>query len=264
VSRPFRPDQPTTARVWDYLGGGKDNFAADREVGDMLVHAIPEITGVVRQGHLFVARAVHHLAAEEGVRQFLDVGCGMPRYPPVHEVAQAVDPTCRIVYVDHDPIVAIHVRGLMTGTREGATVYLDGDLRKPDTIVGSSILRHTLDLTRPVGLLLSAVLHELADEDRPYEAVRQLVQAMPVGSFVVLSHLTADTLDVPLRPHMAEIERMLGPFELRGRGEVAGFLAGLDLLPPGLVPVEAWGPAVDPVGVGTPFETPVYAAVARR
>jgi hypothetical protein len=230
--------------VWDYLGGGKDNFAADREVGDVLAGEVPQIVGAVRQVHRFLTRAVHHLAAEGGIGQFLDVGCGLPRYPSVHEVAQAVDPGCRIVYVDHDPIVGIHARGLMTGTREGATAYLDGDLRKPDSILGSSILRHTLDLTQPVGLLLSAVLHELSDQDRPYEAVRQLVQAMPAGSYVVLSHLTADTLDVPVRSQLAEI----GPFELRGHSEVAEFLTGLDLLPPGLVPIETWDPGADPIG----------------
>lgn len=262
MSKPFRPDQPTTSRVWGYLGGGKDNFAADRAVGDDLVRKIPDITDAVRQNHLFVTRAVHHLADDVGIRQFLDIGCGLPRYQPVHEVAQAVDPACRIVYVDHDPIVAIHARGLMTGTHEGATAYLDGDLRKPDTILDSSILRHTLDLTQPVALLLTAVLHELADDDRPYEAVRQLVQGLPAGSYVVLSHLTADTLDVPVRSELAEIVRLLGPLELRGRGEVAGFLTGLDLLPPGLVPIEAWEPGAEPDG-RWPTETLAYAAVGR-
>jgi hypothetical protein len=246
--------------VWDYLGGGKDNFAADREVGDMLADEIPQIADAVRQVHRFLTHAVHHLAAEKGIRQFLDIGCGLPRVPPVHEVAQAVDPACRIVYVDHDPIVGIHARGLMTGTRDGATAYLDGDLRKPDTILDSSILHHTLDLTQPVGLLLSAVLHELADEDRPHEAVRRLVQALPAGSYVVLSHLTADTLAVPLRSRLADIVPRIGPFQLRGHGEVAAFLTGLDLLPPGLVPIEAWVPGADPIGPGTP----TYAAVGRR
>jgi S-adenosyl methyltransferase len=258
--------EPQAARRYDYLLGGKDNYAVDRQSGDELRKAFPAIAEAVRENRRFMRRAVHHLAAECGIDQFLDIGVGMPIAPNVHEVAQAVIPTARVAYVDHDPVVAVHARALLTGSTPGVRVFVPGDLRRPWSILDSPALRDTLDLQRPVGLLLIAVLHFIEDDDLAYAAVDHLVAGMPPGSFVALSHVTYD----PLPPAVAtRLTRMSapgaghGPFRARTRRQVARFLDRLEVIAPGLVSTVEWHPDRDPPAEASVAETIGYAAVAR-
>ena len=228
------------ARVYDYWLGGKDNFAADRAAGDEALQAYPDLVSSVRANRAFLARGVNYLA-EVGIRQFLDIGTGIPSANNTHEVAQRVAPGSRVVYVDNDPIVLAHARALLVGSPEGATDYLDADLR--DT---AKILEHAagvLDFAQPVAVMLVAVLHLIGPEDDPYGIVRQLMSAVPPGSHLLLSHVASD-----IEPEkMAEMGKRLNR-QLAQRGwyrsqpEVAGLFAGLELAAPGLVPVQHWRP----------------------
>ncbi|MFC4072246.1 SAM-dependent methyltransferase [Actinoplanes subglobosus] len=186
--------QPASARVWDYLGGGKDNFAVDRAAGDALVAAFPNLANTPRTTRWFAHRAVR-LLASDGIDQFLDIGSGFPALETTHETAQKINIHARTVYVDREPLVAVHTRALLAeSTPEGRWEFLPADLRDPDTILNSPIVHDTLDLDRPIGLLPSAVLHDLPDTDEPHQAVKHLVRALPPGSHIVLSHLTTDQL----------------------------------------------------------------------
>jgi trans-aconitate methyltransferase len=232
---------PQSARVWNYWLGGKDNFPADRQVGDQVREAFPGIVEVARAGRGFLARAVGYLTGEAGVRQFLDVGTGIPTANNTHEVAQRTAPDSRIVYVDNDPIVLAHARALLTSTPQGATAYVDADLRDPTKILDDPELRNTLDFSQPVALMLVAVLHFILDEDDPYGIVARLVEALPPGSFLVVAQATYD----PLPPHtVAALEaanaRGNPKSRPRSRAEFARFFVGLDILPPGIVSVAEW------------------------
>lgn len=229
---------PHSARRYDYWLGGKDNFAADRESGDAVEAAFPTIRLAVRENRRFLGRAVGFLAGEAGVDQFLDIGTGIPASGNTHEVAQRFSPRARVVYVDNDPIVLAHARALLTSTtREGATAYIDADLRDPDSILGDPALQSTLDLSRPVALMLVSVLHFLSEDDDPYGTVGRLVAALPAGSYLVISHGTFDYMT----PEEAAVARACDPlFRPRSWEEVARFFAGFDLVPPGLVPSSEW------------------------
>ena len=203
---------------------------------------------------------------EAGITQYLDLGTGIPTSPNVHEIAQNITPTSRIVYIDHDPLVVAHGRALTISTPEGATTYLHGDLREPETILDNPVLTEVLDLDRPIGLLLVAVLHFLTDADAPYDVVNHLIEALPAGSFLVLSHATLD----PLPPEAAERMAALtdptaghGPFRFRTQAEIARFLHGLELVKPGLTPIVEWRPNAHPRPQGAVEETAGYVAVAR-
>src|SRR5215218_10011905 len=180
------------ARRYDYWLGGKDNFPADREAGEAVAAVFPSVRIGVLENRRFMCRVVRFLARELGIRQFLDIGTGIPTSPNVHEVVQAVDPASRVVYVDNDPIVLVHARALLTSSPEGATAYIDADLREPEKILNHPDLLRTLDLSQPTGLLLVAILHFIMDADDPYGVVGRLVGAMPSGSHLVVSHVTAD------------------------------------------------------------------------
>ncbi len=228
------------ARVYDYWLGGKDNFAADREAGEEALQAYPDLVSSVRANRAFLARGVRYLA-EAGIRQFLDIGTGIPSANNTHEVAQRVAPGSRVVYVDNDPIVLAHARALLVGDPAGATDYLDADLR--DT---AKILEHAagaLDFSRPVAVMLMAVLHLIGPDDGPYGIVRQLMAALPPGSYLLLSHVASD-----IEPEkMAEVGKRLNRLLAqrgwyRSQSEVAGFFAGLDLVEPGIVAVQHWRP----------------------
>jgi hypothetical protein len=229
------------ARVYDYWLGGKDNFAVDRQVGDKVLEIHPETAASVRANRAFLARSVRHLATTEGVRQFLDVGTGLPSANNTHEVAQAAAPEARVVYVDNDPIVLAHARALLTSSLAGATAYLDADVRDPDTILAGAA--QVLDLSEPVAVMLVAVLHMLRDDEDPRGIVARLVSAVPSGSFLVISHLASD-----VQPEtMAEMGRRLNEsmtqqFTMRTRDEVTGFFDGLRLLDPGVVLTHEWRP----------------------
>jgi S-adenosyl methyltransferase len=247
------------ARVYDYWLGGRDNFAVDREVGDKVLRVHPETALSVRANRRFLARAVRYLAEAEGIRQFLDVGTGLPSASNTHEVAQAVAPGSRVLYVDNDPIVLAHARALLTSSPQGETGYLDADLRDPGAILDGAA--ELLDLGRPVGLMLVAVLHMLPDDDRPQAIVDRFLAALAPGSFLVISHLARDVQ----RDAMAQMGRTYNsaaaqPVTLRTRAQVTGFFAGLTLVEPGVVLTHQWRPGPD--DAATPGV--LWAGVARK
>jgi hypothetical protein len=228
------------ARIYDYWLGGKDNYAVDRAAGDAAVKAYPDLIHSVRSNRAFMTRAVRFLA-EAGIRQFLDIGTGIPTTPNTHEIAQAVDPACRVVYVDNDPIVLAHARALLTGAPEGATDYLDADLRDTATILDRAA--QTLDFTQPVAVVMMAILHLIPDADDPYGIVAQLVGAAPSGSYLALSQIASD-IDVR---EVAEAREQIGRYmpakqTYRSHAEVMRFFDGLELAEPGLTPVQKWRP----------------------
>ena len=219
------------ARRYDYWLGGKDNFEADRDSGDAIKRIYPDILTAVRENRLFLRRAVRYAVERVGVRQFLDIGTGLPTANNTHEVAQAADRSSRIVYVDNDPLVLVHARALLTSTREGRTEYIGADLREPEQILRDPRLRKTLDLTQPVALMLAAVLHFLSETDDPYRVVGTLLDALPAGSLLVLSHASYDLLadDTARRLTHDDYPGKEG-FVARTRAQVNGFFAGLELL----------------------------------
>ncbi|WP_067500769.1 SAM-dependent methyltransferase [Actinoplanes sp. TFC3] len=242
------------ARRYDYWLGGKDNFAADRASGDVIAAKFPAIRTAVVENRRFLKRAVSYLSATAGVRQFLDIGTGLPTADNTHEVAQRLDPTSRIVYVDNDPLVLVHARALLTSSPAGATTYVDADLRDTATILDSA----DLDFTEPVAVLLLAILHFIPEDDDLYAIVRRLTGALPPGSYVVISHATSDYLS----PEAAEEinSGKHGAGRLRTRDEIIALFDGLELVEPGVVPLGEWRcedtpPPADQVAM--------YAAVAR-
>jgi len=239
------------ARVYDYWLGGKDNFAVDREIGDKVLEVHPATVLSVQANRRFLARSVRYLAETEGIRQFLDVGTGLPSMNNIHEVAQAVAPDTRVVYVDNDPIVLAHARALLTSSPEGETGYLDADIKEPDEILAGA--GRLLDLTRPVGVMLVAVLHMLRDDEDPRALVDRFMAAVPPGSFLVISHLASDVQ----QDAMAEMGRRLNSsmtqqFTMRTRAEVTAFFDGL---------THEWRPG-SPDEAGTPGV--LWAGVARK
>ncbi|MFI1192361.1 SAM-dependent methyltransferase [Micromonospora sp. NPDC020750] len=267
LSDRFDTSVPHPARRYNYWLGGKDNFAVDRESGDRIAAAYPAIRTLARENRAFLQRAVRYLAAEAGVRQFLDIGTGIPTADNTHEVAQAVAPESRVLYADNDPMVLAHARALLTSSPAGTTAYLDADLRDPERILAADELHRTLDLSRPVALLLVAVAHFLTDADRPYEVVGRLVEALPSGSYLVLSHVTIDLMPAEVVERMRvelaarTVEREAVP---RSRAEFSRFFDGLDLVEPGVVPVTQWRAEV-PESERPPLaEASIYGAVARK
>ena len=229
------------ARVYDYWLGGSVNYAADREAAERVLAVTPGLRFRVRANREFLARAVRYLAAEAGIRQFLDIGTGIPSANNTHEVARAAAPDARVVYVDNDPIVLAHARELLAGGPAGATQYIHGDARDPGAIIAAAA--RTLDFTRPAALLLLGVLHLISDAEDPYRIVAALMAALPAGSYLVISHPASDiNAAAQAEAQKRYNERVATPQTLRTRAEVARFFDGLDLVPPGLVYVHAWRP----------------------
>jgi hypothetical protein len=252
------------ARRYDYWLGGKDNFEADRISGDMVAQAFPYVRTSAIQNRHYLNRLVRYLVREAGIRQFLDIGTGLPTANNTHEVAQAIAPQTRIVYVDNDPLVLAHARALLTSAPGGATAYIDADLRSPQNILANDELLQTLDLTKPVGLLIVAVLHFIRDEDNPYEHVATLVKAMPSGSYLAMSHVTSDFMTPEQVDGVKAADRQTKvPFQFRSRAEFARFFEGLELLPPGIVPTVDWRPDPDDQPRPTATEAAAYGALAR-
>jgi S-adenosyl methyltransferase len=229
-----------SARVYDYLIGGKDNYPADRAAATEITKDWPNLPTSMRANRNFMARVTRHLAAEHGIRQFLDVGTGLPTSPNLHEVAQDVAPDSRIVYVDNDPIVLVHARALLTSTPEGRTAYLDADLRDPDGILESQQLRETLDLDRPVAVSLIAVLHFITDDAVAQDLIDRLMRPLPPGSILALSTCTADSAPEEVRGGVAAYNANGIPVVARDRIEVERFFGELELLDPGVVLVNHW------------------------
>jgi hypothetical protein len=250
-----------SARRYDYWLGGKDNFAADRESGDAIAAAFPSVRTAVIENRRFVRRAAAFLAGQAGIRQFLDIGTGIPTSPNVHEIVQAITPASRVVYVDNDPIVLTHARALLASSPEGATAYIDADLRDPDKITNSAELRGILDFSQPVALILAAILHFIPSEDDPHGIVARLVDALPKGSYLVMSHATNDFLTPE---EAAEIVAgRYGPFFARSEAEFAGFFTGYELVPPGIASVAEWRSEAESQPRPTAAEAYTYCAVGR-
>ncbi len=250
------------ARVYDYWLGGKDNFAADRALGDAIMAAVPTIQVMARANRAFLGRAVRFLAGEAGIRQFLDIGTGIPTAGNTHEVAQEITPDARVLYVDNDPIVLSHARALMTSHPAGATAFIQADLREPQKILADPALAATLDLHRPVALMLVAVLMYFRDEEDPRAMVAALVDALPSGSYVTVTHPTADFNREAMAGAVAAAEHGGVTLVPRNRAETEAFLTGLDLVEPGVVPVLAWRPDAGPRA--DPHSAYYYAGVGRK
>jgi len=230
---------PNVARIYDALLGGKDNYAGDREAALALKTAIPGAERAARDNRAFLRRAVHYLAADAGICQFLDIGTGLPAQGNVHEVARKVNPDARVVYVDHDRVVASHARAILA--KEPGVIAVDGDLCYPRELLTRREVRQAINFEQPVGVLLIAVLHFLDDSQAPYQAVRAIIDRIPPGSYVVISHATGDQISGVAVKRAQEIYRTaLSPGVARSRGSVLRFFDGLKLVRPGLVDVAAW------------------------
>ncbi|MEU7907904.1 SAM-dependent methyltransferase [Actinoplanes sp. NPDC049118] len=252
---------PHSARMYDYWLGGKDNFAVDRAVAEAIVQAIPGMRYMAGENRKFVHRAARDLVAKEGVRQFLDIGTGIPTRPNLHEIAQQIAPEARVVYVDNDPIVLVHARALMISTEEGRSEYISADIREPQSILSDQVLAETLDLTQPVGLTMIAILMLLSDADDPWALVAQLRDAMPSGSLLAITHPTADFNPAEMGQAVAAATGAGMTLVARTREEVRRFFGDWELLDPGLVPVSSWRPDEQ---VDNPEAAYYWAGVARK
>jgi hypothetical protein len=252
------------ARVYDYLLGGKANFAVDRALAELAVAPLPGGLAAVRANVLahreLLGRVVSYLAGEAGIRQFLDLGTGIPRENNTHEVAQRAAPDARVVYVDNDPIVLAHAHKLLTSTPEGATAYIFGDVLEPDAILARAA--ETLDLSQPVALIIFGVLHFLSEQDDPHAIVARLMAALAPGSYLAISHLALDVeIDELGESFRLANSGIKGSVTLRTREQVLGFFDALDLVEPGVAALSQWRP--DPQAPPPP-EAPVWCAVGRK
>ncbi|MFC4020321.1 SAM-dependent methyltransferase [Micromonospora sp. GCM10011542] len=250
---------PHSARIWNYWLGGKDNFAVDREAGDQYRRVFPGVVNVARASRQFLIRSITFLAAEAGVRQFLDVGTGLPTANNTHEVAQRIAPDARIVYVDNDPLVLVHARALLVGTPQGGTAYLDADLHDPHAVLAKA--GRTLDFQQPIGLILSGVMGHVPDYDTARSITRQLLASLPSGSYLSLNDGTS-----LISPEMQQAQddyndTGAAPYTLRSPDQIDGFFDGLHLVEPGVVPCPQWRPddAVD-----TPADIDAFGGVGRK
>ncbi len=256
--------RPSPARRYDQLQGGKDNVAADRRSAAELQKALPSIRLAARELRRAVERQVGYLA-ERGVRQFLDIGCGLPHEPNVHEIAQNIDPTSRIMYVDSDEVVSAHARALLISIPQGVTEFLAGDLTDIDTILHHKTTRDVLDFDQPIAVLLGAVLHFIVDDQQAYAAVEKIKAVLAPGSCLALTHVTFDPLEPEEAAHLTGLAESMdhGPFKARTRDQVAQFLQGLQILEPGLVSTIEWHPNLNPRPEATAEQAVAYAAIGR-
>jgi hypothetical protein len=250
---------PHSARIFNYWLGGKDNYPADREAGDRFREVFPEIVDLARSGRQFIVRTVRYLASETGIRQYLDIGTGLPSANNTHEVAQRIQPESRVVYVDNDPLVLAHAQALLVGTPEGATDYIEADLNDPGAILAQAAV--TLDLTQPVAIVLMGILAHVESYDRALEIVRHLMDAVPSGSYLVIRD-GADTNAAYSEAISRYNQSGAVPYNLRTPDQIAGYLEGLELVEPGLVSCPLWRP--DTTDIGTPLELAVLGAIGRK
>jgi hypothetical protein len=262
-----RDDQPAfdtsvahQARIYDYWLGGKDNYAADRKAAEAAIAAYPGVATGARANRQFLARAVRHLAGEAGIRQFLDIGTGIPTANNTHEVAQSVAPDSRIVYVDYDPIVLLHARALLASHDDGRIDYLDADLRDTGSILERAA--RTLDFSRPVAIMLIAILHAVDDADDPYQIVATLLDAVPPGSYLALSHVASDIDPEKIAEATERLNQLSHQhFTLRDRAQVTRFFDGMELLEPGVARVEEWRPVSE---LEQQYRSAVWGGVGRK
>jgi hypothetical protein len=256
--------RPHPARIYDYYLGGKDHFAADREVAERSLASVPSGRIGARENRAFLGRAVRYLAEEAGIRQFLDIGTGLPTTNNVHEVAQSVAPSSRVVYVDNDPLVLAQARALLTSAPEGRTAYIHADLREPASILSSPVTAEILDFSQPVALILVAILHFMPDEFQPAAALATLLDALPSGSYLVASHLTPEHDPVGVAAGVRAYHAGGVALQARESREFAELaFRGLELVPPGVVLVSEWRPT-DAGPRPTPAEVGCYGGVARK
>lgn len=250
-----------TARVWNYWLGGKDNYPVDEQVGDQIQAVMPQIVDLARAVRGFLARAVGYLVGEVGIRQFLDIGTGLPTANNTHEVAQTTAPECRIVYVDNDPLIMAHARALLTSTPQGTTDYIHADLRDTDTILQQAA--QTLDFGQPVALMLLGIMEHIADDEAACGIVNRLLDPLPSGSYLVLSDPTTDIGGEAMRESIRLWnENATPPITPRTHQQIARFFEGLELLEPGIVSVSLWRP--DPGDLGRPVQVGNIGGVGRK
>jgi hypothetical protein len=250
------------ARVQDYWLGGKDHFEADRIAGDEAIAALPDMVASVRNTRAFLGRTVRYLAAEAGIRQFLDIGTGIPTANNTHEVAQRVAPESRIVYADNDPMVLAHARALLTSDPAGKCAYIDADIRTPEKILDLAAATEVLDFSQPVGVVLMAVLQFVPDADDPHAIVRRVMAAVPAGSYLVISHPASDIQAAAMAGMATRLNSLMAQqVKPRSRAEVAAFFDGLELVPPGVIRCPEWRPdrPEDATGKST-----MWSGVARK
>jgi len=253
---------PHSARIWNYWLGGKDNYPVDREAGEAFRRIYPGITDLARASRYFLGRAVRFLAGEAGIRQFLDIGTGLPTVDNTHEIAQRVAPESRIVYVDNDPLVLVHANALLTSSPEGATSYIEADLHDPDTIMREAA--KTLDFDKPIALILMQILGHVSNEGDDEEArsiIRGLMDALPSGSYLALNDST-DTNPANVEATRRYNEGGAAPYFLRRPEQIERLFDGLELVEPGVVPINEWRP--DPSPFETPSDEGVLGGVARK
>jgi len=253
------------ARVYNYLLGGKDNFAADREAAEQMLAGGAKILVGVRANRAFLGRAVRYLVAEAGIRQFLDIGTGLPTENNTHEVAQAIAPECRVVYTDNDPLVLAHARALLTSTPEGACQYIQADLRDPGKILGEAA--STLDFSQPVAVMILMTLQYVPDEDSPHQIVATLLDALPSGSYLAVSDVARDlAADANVEASADRLNKRLGPVRqtIRSPEEIANFFAGLEMTEPGLVQLPQWRPDLGYTGPVEGVTLSAYCGIGRK
>jgi hypothetical protein len=256
--------RPHPARAYDYYLGGKNHFSADRELAEQVLSSLPTVRTAARENRSFMGRAVRFLAGEAGIRQFLDVGTGLPTVGNVHQVAQSAAPSARVVYADNDPLVLAHARALLTSSPQGRTAYVQADLRDPASLLADPVVHDVLDFSRPIALTLVAILHFIPDEYKPAEILATLLGALPSGSYLVASHATLEH-NPGGRTGVEQAYSDVGiPWQVRDSGEFARLaFSRLDLVPPGVVLVSEWrrdtgGP------LPVPAEVNCYGGVARK
>ena len=251
-----------SARVWNYWLGGKDNYQVDRVTGDRVAELYPDIVLLARAARGFLGRAVGYLATDAGIRQFLDIGTGLPTASNTHEIAQSIAPEARVVYVDNDPVVLAHARALLTSSPQGATDYIDADLRDTGTILREAA--RTLDFTQPVAITLMAILHHISDYDQARLIVNRLIGAVPSGSYLAIAHSTNVIYGAASDEAVGRWNKFgKPPVTLRSPDQIAGFFDGLELLPPGIVSTTRWRPDRANIG-GETREVDQFCGVGRK
>jgi len=252
---------PHSARIWNYWLGGKDNYPVDRAAGDQFLKAYPGMAAEARANRQFLARAIKYLVTEAGVGQFLDIGTGLPTADNTHEIAQRLDPACRIVYVDNDPLVLAHARALLTSTPEGVTDYVDADLHDPDKILDGAA--KILDFSAPIALILSGIMGHIADDEGPHAIVSRLMDRLPAGSYLMLqdgttvSQANADALE-------DYNESGAIPYNLRTPEEIVRYFDGLDVVEPGVVPIQTWRPDPGAEPAGPLVDVNTFGGIGRK
>lgn len=257
-------NRPNSARIWNYLSGGKDNYAADQQAGDAFVAAFPGIAAFAKQSRQFIIRSVRYLAAEAGIRQFLDIGTGFPADQNTHEVAQGVAPAAKIVYVDNDPVVLAHAHALLTNTTdEGVTTYVNSDLRDTERVITSA--RGTLNFTEPIAVMFMGSLGQLGDYDEVLSIVRRYMSSVPSGSY--LAHYEGVDTDPDYREALASFNAVASEgshYYARTPEQIRQMFDGLELVEPGIVRINEWRPTVTGVGGAEKLDVVSMCGVGRK